>query len=73
VEPIRGSVVPLLDSLEDLVKKLALPLPIVIWKLLGLPIEDREKFKEWSDVMVLRFGRPEEAFKVGQKYLHLVS
>ncbi len=72
MEPIRGTVVPPLDSLEDLVKKLAVSLPI-IWKLLGLPIEGREKFKEWSDVMVLRFGRQEEAFKVGQKYLHLVS
>lgn len=37
----------------DLVKELAVPLPvIVIAELLGVPPEDRHLFKEWSDVLV---------------------
>jgi cytochrome P450 len=37
----------------DLIKELAYPLPvIVISELLGIPAQDRERFKYWSDVIV---------------------
>jgi len=37
----------------DLVKDFAVPLPvIVIAELLGVPVQDRHLFKEWSDILV---------------------
>jgi cytochrome P450 len=37
----------------DVVQDLSYPLPvIVIAELLGIPVEDRERFKHWSDVVV---------------------
>jgi cytochrome P450 len=37
----------------DLIKELAYPLPvIVISELMGIPAQDRERFKHWSDVIV---------------------
>ena len=52
----------LLDAIDgrrefDLVSELAWPLPvIVIAEMLGIPREDRERFKRWSDAMVATLG-----------------
>jgi cytochrome P450 len=51
----------LLDSVDraefDLVQTLAWPLPvIVIADMLGIPREDRERFKHWSDAMIATLG-----------------
>ena len=54
----------LLDSLEgrsdfELVRELAYPLPvIVIAEMLGVPPEDRDRFKHWSDTVVATLGGP---------------
>ena len=41
----------------DLVQTLAWPLPvIVIAEMLGVPREDRERFKRWSDAMIATLG-----------------
>lgn len=58
---IRAIVAELLDAVErrgdgamDLVADLAYPLPvIVIAELLGVPAEDRERFKRWSDQLAV--------------------
>jgi cytochrome P450 len=55
---ISGLTAELLEGIEasgraDLIKELAYPLPvIVISELMGIPAEDRERFKYWSDVIV---------------------
>lgn len=55
---IAGLTDELLDGIAasgnaDLVKGLAYPLPvIVISELMGIPAQDRERFKQWSDVIV---------------------
>ena len=53
---IEAVVDELLDAVEDgrvdMMEALANPLPtIVIAELIGVPIEDRERFKEWSDAV----------------------
>jgi cytochrome P450 len=51
-----------LDAVEvrgelELIRDLAYPLPvIVIAEMLGVPAEDREQFKHWSDEVVLALG-----------------
>jgi cytochrome P450 len=57
----------LLDSLPgtefDLVHQVSYPLPmIVIAELLGIPAEDRERFKRWSDALVGTFDRDPASF-----------
>ncbi len=43
----------------DVVHDLAYPLPvIVIAEMLGVPTEDRHRFKEWSDTVVATLGGP---------------
>lgn len=55
---IAGLTGELLDGIAaggsaDLIKELAYPLPvIVISELMGIPAQDRERFKLWSDVIV---------------------
>ena len=55
---IAGLTDELLDGIvargsADLIKELAYPLPvIVVSELMGIPAEDRERFKQWSDVIV---------------------
>lgn len=45
------------DGGMDVVQTVAYPLPvIVIAELLGVPVEDREQFKRWSDDAVSSFG-----------------
>lgn len=41
----------------DVIRDLAYPLPVImIAEMLGVPAEDREKFKHWSDEAVLQLG-----------------
>jgi len=43
----------------DIIHELAYPLPvIVIAEMLGVPAEDRHRFKEWSDTVVATLGGP---------------
>jgi len=55
---IAGLTSELLDGImargsADLIQELAYPLPvIVISELMGIPAQDRERFKHWSDVIV---------------------
>jgi len=68
VENVRPRIQEMVDSLLreaegrgkfDLVTALAYPLPvIVIAEMLGIPPEDREKFKHWSDAVVETLGGP---------------
>ncbi|BCU71537.1 cytochrome P450 [Stygiolobus caldivivus] len=57
----------------DVVSKIAIPVPIiVIMKMLGIKA-DIDKVKDWSDLIALRLGKPQEIFKIGRKYLSLIS
>jgi cytochrome P450 len=57
----------------DVVSKIAIPVPIlVIMKMLGIK-EEVDKVKDWSDLIALRLGKPQEIFKIGRKYLSLVN
>ena len=68
VENLRPRIQNIVDSLledaeeqgqMDLVTALAYPLPvIVISEMLGVPPEDRAKFKKWSDEVVATLGGP---------------
>lgn len=67
VESLRGRIAEIVEDLVeelkakgegDIVRDLAYPLPaIVIAEMLGVPAEDRDRFKDWSeDILVLVFG-----------------
>ncbi len=66
VERMRGRIVEVTDELIagfegeseiDLVPRFAGPLPVVvIAEMLGIPIEDRERFRYWSDEVVRTLG-----------------
>jgi cytochrome P450 len=55
----------------DLIDALALPLPVVvIAELLGIPIEDRTRFRAWVEGMLNQTGRPDRQAAIGfVKYL----
>ncbi len=66
----------------DVIRDLAYPLPvIVIAEMLGVPTEDREQFKRWSDDAIASFGvasinnflRARDAFKELQAYFERVA
>jgi cytochrome P450 len=65
IEELRPRIQQIVDELLDaitvrefdLVQTLAWPLPvIVIADMLGIPREDRERFKRWSDAMIATLG-----------------
>ncbi len=66
----------------DVIRELAYPLPvIVIAEMLGVPTEDREQFKRWSDDAVASFGatsvnafvRARDAFRELQAYVERIA
>ena len=69
IEKLRGRIEDianqLLDQVEDkgkmdLIEDFAFPLPIiVICEMLGVPIEDQDKFREWSNVIMEGFNNPQ--------------
>jgi cytochrome P450 len=70
VEALRGRVEGIVDELLDaaaekgsidVIRDLAYPLPvIVIAEMLGIPTEDRDQFKEWSDAIASQLGFNQE-------------
>lgn len=69
IERLRGRIGEisneLLDKVQDkgemnLIEDFAFPLPIiVICEMLGVPIEDQDKFHEWSNVIMEGFSNPQ--------------
>ncbi len=59
---LRGVVAERLDRVAergelDVIRDLATPLPVIaIAELIGVPLEDRERFKHWSDEIALSVG-----------------
>ncbi|MPQ25482.1 cytochrome P450 family protein [Bacillus paralicheniformis] len=70
IEGLRDRIQEITDTLLDevqnkgkmnLVDEFAFPLPIiVICEMLGIPPEDRDQFREWSDTIVEASNRPEK-------------
>ncbi len=80
IRDIAESLVAGLDGREqaDLVAEFAFPLPLtVICELLGVPMEDRDSFREWSNTMVagMASGRSTAAANaaLGQYILALIA
>ncbi|PBB06893.1 cytochrome P450 family protein [Salimicrobium humidisoli] len=76
IEELRGRITEianeLIDDMQDrsqidLIDDFAFPLPIiVICEMLGVPSEDRDKFRTWSNTLVEASNDPEKAEKVQQ-------
>ena len=65
-EQITNDLLDALDNPGDLVEGFTLPLPItIICELLGVPFDDREDFRGWSDQVLATVGghTPEEAME----------
>ncbi|MFJ5112273.1 cytochrome P450 [Streptomyces sp. NPDC088551] len=80
VEKMRPDISRLADDLVDgliamgppvdLVEDFALPIPVaVICQLLGVPVEDRPRFREWSDAALSTSGLTAEEFATKDKEL----
>ncbi|MBU8787785.1 cytochrome P450 [Bacillus glycinifermentans] len=73
IEELRDRIQEITDTLLDevqnkgkmnLVDEFAFPLPIiVICEMLGIPPEDRDQFREWSDTLIEASNRPEKIQK----------
>ena len=82
VEQMRGRIQAITDRLldavqgdgqADLVAALAYPLPVtVIAELLGIPREDRAKFREWSQAIIMGGSTGADMEKVGGAALEFI-
>ncbi|MEK4274585.1 cytochrome P450 family protein [Paenibacillus sp. FSL R7-0026] len=90
IERLRGRIVEISDELldkvlasgkrdMDLIEDYAFPLPImVICEMLGVPLQDQDKFQEWSNTIMEGFNNPEmkeksdEVMKAFVDYLHVL-
>ena len=64
------------EGMMDCIKDLANPLPIiVIAELLGVPIEDRQRFKHWSDIIVSpqRTQKKQAVIEMNAYFLRIVE
>ncbi|CAM5649723.1 cytochrome P450 family protein [Streptomyces avidinii] len=56
----------------DLVADFALPLPVtVISELLGVPVDDRHEFQDWTDRMIRRGAEPPDPAVVNEAWQHM--
>jgi cytochrome P450 len=81
VEQLRPRIRELADGLveqllahgapADLVESVAVPLPVaVICELLGVPVADRARFREWTDTMMSTTERPPEEIGANQAAMY---
>ncbi|WP_240377339.1 cytochrome P450 family protein [Bacillus piscicola] len=83
IEGLRGRVEEitneLIDDMEgqkeaDFINAFAFPLPIiVICEMLGVPTEDRDKFREWSNTLIEASNNPEQAMNTGQSLMAFMA